>query len=184
MGNREQRTDAIIKTTIAVLAQDGAGGLSMRGIADETGISLGNLQYYYKDRDALLIATTQYYFKQCEQEVAALLGKIIKSKPVPAEKIIRQLLGRVLMEEANEHCAMFREIWALAVRNKALEQAVHEYYRNYCNWLAGALSSLSSRPERIVGLLVPYVEGYSIMGKSLSMKKNGVIDMLVELLLL
>lgn len=60
--NNQQR---ILEYALDLLAEHGSHGLTMRKVADRSGISLGNLQYYYKDREKLLMAMIDMYLNKC-----------------------------------------------------------------------------------------------------------------------
>lgn len=182
MKKREDKINIIIQSTISLLQEEGAGNLSMRKVAERSVMTLSNLQYYYKDKDELLLATAAYYFKRCEEEVMKTWESLKMFEAFPEQKFIREILSAILVEEGQNDFAMFREIWALSLRNKALAESVHQYYRKYCVWLVELISSFSKCPEKVVALLVPYVEGYSIMGSAIPLDKKGTIDLLSGLI--
>ena len=82
----------------------------------------------------------------------------------------------------NSQNIMFREIWALSSRNKELEIAVETYYKNYCIWTVELFASFFKQPERLISLLIPYAEGYAIMGTVLPLDKKKIIGMLMDLI--
>lgn len=182
MKKREDKINSIVQNTISLLQEEGAGNLSMRKVAERSVITLSNLQYYYKDKDDLLLATAEYYFKRCEEEVIKTWESLKTSEAFPEQKFIREILSVILVEEDRNDFAMFREIWALSLRNKALGEAVHRYYHKYGVWLVELISSFSKHPEKVVTLLLPYVEGYSIMGNALPLDKKATIDLLSGLI--
>jgi AcrR family transcriptional regulator len=66
MDKKEERLNHILQATITILSKEGAEKLSMRKVAKAVNLSLSNLQYYYRDKDILLIATVKYYFESCK----------------------------------------------------------------------------------------------------------------------
>lgn len=185
MGNRQQKTDKIIETTINILGKEGATALSMRKVSESAGISLSNLQYYYKTREDLIIATVQFYFKQCQEEVSREWEGFNPNEPHTATLFLKKILSDLLVDgNHHSHCTMFREIWALSSRDPHLAEEMKSYYQQYAEWLVDLLASFSDKPKDIVALLLPYVEGYSIMGSALPLDKNEVVDLLVKLILI
>ncbi|MEN7551350.1 TetR/AcrR family transcriptional regulator [Rapidithrix thailandica] len=183
MGKREEKINTIIHTTISLLGKEGSGSLSMRKVAEHSKITLSNLQYYFKDKDELLSATIGYYFKLCEEEVVNTLEKITKSGNADLQPFLKELLMMHLVDgHPDEKCTMFREIWALSTRNPKIEQVVFEYYQTYCKWIVKVFASYSSHPQAVTSLLLPYIEGYSVMGKALPLGKAQVIDLLMNAL--
>lgn len=182
MSKRTAKTAIIIQTTISILRQEGAGGLTMRKVAKQADIRLSNLQYYYKDKTALLEATIADYFRQNELEVANSLAVLPANLPFVA--LLEQILEQSLINgNDSEHCAMFREIWALATKMPSIDALVKHYYQQYNTWLCEQLTPYSKQPALIVSLLMPYVEGYSLMGYALPVEKEVVIQSLIKMVL-
>jgi AcrR family transcriptional regulator len=184
MDKKEERLSNILQATITILSKEGAEKLSMRKVAKVANLSLSNLQYYYRDKDLLLIATVRYYFESCKEEVTQEINLLTAESIPSTEDFILKLLNMLLVEaRSNEQVLMFQEIWTLSARNEELEKAVEAYYKNYCIWLIDLISKFSKEPEAIVSLLVPFVEGYTIVSNVLPLDKEKVILMLVKLIL-
>jgi len=184
MDKKEERLNHILRITTGILSQEGADELSMRKIAKAANLSLSNLQYYYKDKNELLIATAQYYFQSCAQEVTQTLNLLKAETTFSIEKFLEKVLDLLLVKgKDSEQSVMFREIWALSSRNEQLEKAVETYYKNYCIWMIDLIASFSKQPHELVSLLVPYVEGYAIMGSVLPLNKEAVIKLLIKVIL-
>ncbi|OJJ17943.1 hypothetical protein BKI52_29240 [marine bacterium AO1-C] len=181
MGKREEKIANILQQTTRLLVQEGVGGLSMRRVADLTEIRLSNLQYYFKDREELLKATVEHYFEQCKTDVLQSLPPSSEAPTTDLEQILRDTLEKgLVIGDTNEQCSMFREIWALSSRNSSIAGLVKEYYYHYCQWLVQLIASYTPHPQLVVSLLLPYVEGYSIMGQSLPLSKDEVISLLIK----
>lgn len=181
MGKREEKIAHIIQQTIQLLIQEGIGGLSMRKVADLAQIRLSNLQYYFKDRNELLKATIAHYFKQCEEDILQNLPLPSEASQTTLEVVLREILNKGLIAgETNAQCAMFREIWALATRSAPIGKLVQQYYQQYCQWLVSLIAAYTTEPQVVVSLLLPYVEGYSIMGAALPLSKEQIIDLLLQ----
>lgn len=182
MSKRAEKTTTIIRTTIAILCEEGAGGLTMRKVAKQAAIRLSNLQYYYKDKNALLEATIEDYFSQNETEVANSIAAL------PSDIAFTELLEMILEQSlihgnSSTRCAMFREIWALATKKDSIDLLIQRYYQQYNGWLIQQFEPYSEQPELIVSLLMPYVEGYSLMGYALPVDKPTVIRGLIQMVL-
>lgn len=183
MDKKEERLSQILKATIGILGSEGAENLSMRKVAKIANLSLSNLQYYYRDKDALLIATVKYYFESCQEEVTQAIN-VLTAQSIPStEDFIRKLLNMLLIDgKSNDQVLMFQEIWTLSARNKELETAVETYYKNYCSWLIDLISTFSKEPEMVVSLLVPFVEGYTIVSNVVPLGKDQIIQMMVKII--
>ena len=179
-----EKTDLIIQVTIALLGEEGADNLSMRKVAKSAGISLSNLQYYFSSKEALLIATAERYFRGCQEEVFERLPLQTTENETSSAQFFEQLLGILLFNgKENRQTIMFREIAALSSRNKELDIAVDKYYREYCIWLRTLISKHTLYPEKVVSLIVPYLEGFANMGTALPLKKNDCIIILLKCIL-
>jgi DNA-binding transcriptional regulator YbjK len=184
MDKKEERLKQILLATIDILSKEGADQLSMRKVAKAANLSLSNLQYHYKDRDILLIATVEHYFQSCKEEVIHTINQLKAENTPTTELFLEKLLDLLLINvKAHSQTVMFQEIWALSSRNKELETAVETYYKKYCIWMADLISSFSKHPEETVSILVPYIEGYGIMGSVLPMGREKIIQLLVKLVL-
>lgn len=178
---KNDRKNIIIKATIALLSEEGADNLSMRKVAKATNISLSNLQYYYLNKDALLIASVEQYFKGCKEEVAEKAPTLVKKAEIVPAQFFKQLLD-ILLFNGKEHpqTIMFREIVALSSRNKNLEASLEKYYKEYCTWLTDLISPHTPHPEKVVSLIVPYLEGFANIGTTLPLDKKDCITILLK----
>ena len=70
----------------------GAEGVSLRDVADQVGISVGNLQYYFPTRAALLDAVFDRHAEIFRDELAALSAN--DRRPARAARGARRLLAR------------------------------------------------------------------------------------------
>ena len=183
MDKKEERLNHILQATIAILSTEGAEKLSMRKVAKIANLSLSNLQYYYRDKDLLLIATVKYYFESCKEDVTQAINLLTAERMPSTEVFLRKLLNMLLVEaRSNNQVLMFQEIWTLSARNEELEKAVETYYKNYCTWLIDLISRFSKEPDVVVSLLVPFVEGYTIVSNVLPLDKERVTQMMVKLI--
>jgi len=184
MDKKEERLNHILQATITLLSKEGAEKLSMRKVAKTANLSLSNLQYYYRDKDLLLIATVKFYFESCKEEVTHAINLLTAQNTPSTEVFLVKLLNMLLIEgKSSDQILMFQEIWTLSARNEELEKAVETYYKTYCAWLIDLISMFSKEPEAIVSLLVPFVEGYTIVNHVIPMDKERIIQMLVKLMM-
>ncbi|BDS09621.1 TetR/AcrR family transcriptional regulator [Aureispira anguillae] len=180
MSRRTEKTHKIIQTTIRLLSQEGAGGLTMRKIAKLADIRLSNLQYYYKDKNALLEATIQDYFRQNEAEISQQIAQL--PKDIEFIALLSLLLEQSLVSgSSSERCAMFREIWALATKNPKIDELVRLHYKKHNDWLVEQFAPYSQQTDLIVSILMPYIEGYSLMGNAIPVNKKDLIAHLLKM---
>ncbi|MGL6259835.1 TetR/AcrR family transcriptional regulator [Vibrio sp. WXL210] len=169
MSIRAKRIDQIIEKTLEVLKTEGDYGVTMRKVASRCGITLSSLQYYYKTKDDLLKAVADKYFQQC---IAMLEGM--------PEITTQDELGAVLDSflsyafEDSDLTRIFREYWAISSRNEMINKYLARYYVSFSEIMTEKLRPLADNDEALaqaVSILIPYVEGYSIVALSLP---NGI----------
>lgn len=180
--SQNPRVPLIIDCALSILRDKGYGGLSMRQVANRAGISLGNLQFYFSNKDELLRGMIDFYFDRCSilfDEHLAHVGSL-----QPPEKIRAILLwGLEGGEEISEICKVFRELWAIASRNEFVRVHLEKYYQDYADKLVEVFSTDAvdvTSLNKVVSLLIPYFEGYAIVGAVLPLRKEQVLEVLVE----
>ncbi|MCV6612039.1 MAG: TetR/AcrR family transcriptional regulator [Amphritea sp.] len=175
-----KKSEVIVDCALELLKEEGDHGLTMRQVAQRCGMSLSNAQYYFKSKDDLLKAMADRYFNLCLTDVQGQ-SRITSVESLNAElsTLLYQYLKHGL--EVSEMCRIFREYWAIATRNEAIEEYLVNYYRNLTDALADKLEPVASGPEalnRAVSIIIPYVEGYTITARSLPMDIDEVNAML------
>lgn len=105
----------ILHAARALLAAEGYAGLSMRRVAADVGMSLSNVQHYYKSRDALLEALLLYTMDVFQKKMDGISAAMTSSSRID------QFLSTcdMFLEEITDPVthAIFFELWALASRN-------------------------------------------------------------------
>ncbi|WP_299377251.1 TetR/AcrR family transcriptional regulator [uncultured Kiloniella sp.] len=166
--SREQQNnlkrEAIAAATLSLLDECGGEGLSMRRVAEKSGISLGNLQYHYKNKEELLSAILDDFLKQY---LAENWGE-------QKSNSLEHTFLRILTHSSFDSCAIvFKELWSLSTRHEAIDDMLVGFYRQthrfFCQILASSCSSSvgQDRITRTVNILMPFFEGYCVTKKAL-----------------
>ncbi len=181
--SRNNTKEQILQATLAVLKDVGSEGLTLRKVAAEAGLSLGNLQYHYPGKSALLGGLCEDYFEECRQALAAYQPSDLNAAcSVKLEELIRFYMDHV--DHLSDMCRVFREIWALSTREEAIAKQMASYYQRLESQLQEILGSFgldAPAATRISNLLLPYFEGYSIVHDGLSAEKEEIVRMLSDL---
>lgn len=177
--------EKVIDCALELLKSQGDRGVTIRQVAAKAGISHSNVQYYFKNKDALLLAVANRYFAQCLSEMQALPEV---STGTDVQKSLETFMGEFLKHglEISEMCRIFREYWAIACRNENVNNYLNKYYQEYAETVADKLRPVcknESKLKQAVAIFVPMVEGYSITAKSLPEDLNSVTQSLTQLLL-
>lgn len=177
MSRSEEKTRAIFESTLAILKESGDHGLSMRGVAEHAGISLGNLQYHFKTREDLISGLLGYFLDACMADYRARLDALSGR---PRDKIKRLLLHALEDESTREWYPVFKVLWAVAERDDRVRTALDEYYRGCLDRTIDLLRTVAPKGCRratlgaAASLLVPWVEGMMIAGGAISDKPETV----------
>ncbi len=165
MGKRgEQKVARIIGCALELLTESGDQGLTMRQVAARAGMSLSNVQYYFTNKDALLLGLLDFYLAETLAGMEAQLANAPTEGPDRFRTVIAQSFDNPELEPV---CRVFKEIWAIAERNPVLHEHLMDYYRRYVALLTAELQGIQPDcpPERIdqaVSLILPTIEGYAI----------------------
>ncbi|MEM9158490.1 MAG: TetR/AcrR family transcriptional regulator [Verrucomicrobiota bacterium] len=180
---KKSTSEKIITASLELLKQQGDRGVTMRKVAQLTGLSLSNVQYYFKTKDDLLKAMADRYFADC-------LDTLRLKKPLSSQEELLPALTDLCKEflshghEISEMCRVFREYWAIATRNEAIEAYLEKYYCEMFSLLCEKLEPVSAGPESLskaVVILIPYIEGYSITAKAMGRSLEQVSDTMAGL---
>jgi AcrR family transcriptional regulator len=110
------RAQDILRAARALLASEGYAGLSMRRVAQETGMSLSNLQHYYASKDllveAMLLTTMDEFQAKMDRIAADMAGRPQLERFLSTVDMFLEEITEPVMH------AVFFEIWALASRHR------------------------------------------------------------------
>ena len=172
----------ILGAALELLKEVGAEGLSMRKVATGAGMSLGNLQYHYKNRTALLNALATFYFDECSRLLVDYRHRPASGSP---EQKLEQFVLFLLKQTdgISDMCRVFREIWSVATRDQAISDSLTAYYATLLQQVAETLETAGfskTDSQKIASLLLPFVEGYSITADALPVSNRQLADMLTR----
>lgn len=105
----------ILHAARALLAAEGYAGLSMRRVAADVGISLSNVQHYYKSRDALLEALLLYTMDLFQKKMDGISAAMTSASPIDRFLSTCDMFLEEITDPVTH--AIFFELWALASRN-------------------------------------------------------------------
>ena len=114
----EQRQGEIIKAALRCFSRDGYSQTSMDAIAAEAGLSKALIYYYYKSKDAVFMASFDFWMTQMTSSFAALANE------GSATERLRSM-GQMtvdLTETPTEVVGLLLDYWSMAQRNDTLLQ--------------------------------------------------------------
>jgi DNA-binding transcriptional regulator YbjK len=150
-----ERRERILRATLAVIAHAGVPAVTHRTVADDAGVSLGSVTYYFATKDDLLREALLLFV---EEEVARLsaLAAQLDAEALPLTDVADRFAALL---EAQDSVAQF-ELYLEAARNPALREAAGACFAAYEEVAEAALRSAGvPDPERHAPLVLALVDG-------------------------
>lgn len=133
------RRAEIIKVAGAILAREGAGGLSLRSVANEVGIKLASLQYYFPTFASLIEALVD----DIASRHADGLNSITKAPGLSAKGRLEAVLRWLAVDAPDEaeDARLEVQFWALAHVNDDARAALFRYHGLYIDYLTDLIEN-------------------------------------------
>ncbi|MER5779553.1 TetR/AcrR family transcriptional regulator [Streptomyces sp. NPDC002039] len=129
-----QRRTALLDAAERVLTSSGGSELTLRAVAEEAGVRLGHLQYYFPTRAALLSALLERVLSSSLERVTALTVDTAHRSGYEA------VLDSLLSDHDDPRLVrLFTEVWALAAHDEEAAAAVRAFYDQYVAHVAAFL---------------------------------------------
>lgn len=114
----------IIAAGRRVFIRDGHAGLSMRKVADEAGLAVGNINYYFDSKRALIEMTLREAFS----DYVEVHVRQFKSKRDAPIEIVLDMMEFYISSGRNSH-PFFYQLWSYAASDEAARALVRDLYR-------------------------------------------------------
>lgn len=114
----------IIAAAHRVFIRDGHAGLSMRKVADDAGLAVGNINYYFDSKRTLIEMTLREAFSDY---VEVHVRQFRSKRDAPIE-IVLDMLEFYISSGRNAH-PFFFQLWSYAASDDAARLLVRELYR-------------------------------------------------------
>lgn len=139
-----ETVDQILKAALSVLISEGAGAFTIRRIAAECGMKVGNVSYHFPRKELLI----QVLLDDLLDRYDKLLESRVRQPDMSAEDRLRLIIVLCLDDITGLRTTrLFTELWALANHNpfiadrvRAFYQKVHDFIAEYVAVLNPALS--------------------------------------------
>ena len=119
------RKDAILEIARIILIEEGHYRLTMRHLAEKSGMKLASLQYHFSTKSELVSALMAQSVTSYHRMIQHLVHSIGTGQDSAA---IGQLFAVYQDEQAS---GVFEQLWALSVQDAALKQQYEELYANF-----------------------------------------------------
>lgn len=160
----QERVEAILDAATALLADEGHAQLSLRKIAAGAGMSLGNLQYYYRTKQDVVRALLERALAQSVANVEAHMRSAGADSAARLDAGVRAILAD---QESPATCRFYWELWALAARDPEVARATRGFYDRYVDEVAKVLRAAHgaigpARARNRAALVVALFEGLTL----------------------
>ena len=159
-----ERVSLILESARDILIEEGFASFSMRKVAHQCEISLGNLSYYYDSKSDLL----GDLFDAVIQGYLVDFDEIMKNPDLSIDQKFL-LIVKLVMEDLStrETTHLFPELWARANHDQSAKKAMEHVYRNerdiFIELVNGLNPRLSLDECKIVALfIVSSMEGHTM----------------------
>jgi DNA-binding transcriptional regulator YbjK len=154
-----ERVEQILRATLTVIARDGIGGVTHRTVAEEAGVSLGSLTYYFGSKQELLRDALALHVREDVGRLRALTDALLASGatgPQVVDAFIAQF------EAGTPDVAQF-ELYLEAARDPELSEVATESLRAYQEVAALALRAAGvADPAAAAGMVVATIDGIGV----------------------
>lgn len=131
-GNKRGRDTkrAIVSAAVEVLIRHGYARFTMQRVASAAGIAVGNLSYHFPSKHDLLQRVVADTLDDYSRRFERLTAQDIRSLPAALETLTRWSLD----DSTNTRDAhLLRELWAAALHNPRLREALANFYEYSIN---------------------------------------------------
>ncbi len=177
-----ETADHILDAAYQILVTSGYAGFTMRLVAQSAGISPGNLTYHFPRKNTLLRALISRIMEDYSRQLDAMFS----DPDISSEQETERLVHWVLMDNASEGTVRIsREIWAMALHDDDIRDAVDDFYDILMERLADMLQRSHPKTKKatlteIAHILVQLAEGTAVLFGT-RRKRSVSIERIIEL---
>lgn len=117
---RSKRSAEIISALRACMLRKGYADTSITDVANDAGMSVSHLLYYYPSKDAMVLDLARELHSR-------VLGIVDTHRDEPAEERIHLLVDNMFIGVSREEMGLLRQLIALAHHNPLLQENVEEF---------------------------------------------------------
>lgn len=157
--------DAILKAALHVLIEEGASAFTLRRIASECGMKVGNVSRHFPRKEMLVQVLLEELLSPSEGEVKRQMANTGMS----ADEALALVIGGTLDEiQTKKMTHLFTELWAMANHNEFVAERVELVYRYVHGLIATFVAqlnpALSSEEVEIVSVYISAsIEGSTVL---------------------
>lgn len=166
-----ERREAILEGAFRVAARETLGGLSMREVAEEAGVSKGLVFFHFSDKESLLLALLDWMLERGPRvEVPPELASAPDMHP--ARRLIEVVGHQVaLLEERRARVELFLDFWVMGTGVPEIQERIHDAFERYRQEFEPYTEAVvEALPDRfrdgdaagLAGVVVSFIEGCAL----------------------
>ena len=173
----------ILQATRAVLIKQGSGGFSMRKVAAEADIALGNVQYHYKTKTDLLSGLMVWYVDENKRALQQTIDELEEGK-----KGLRAFIYSALKDETDSDEIKLSLAIVACAEEEALTHQFAAFYDEFYTLLSDFLARIAGKPVKSAGIktsasvLLTVINGYGMVSQHLGVNTQVMADELTEMI--
>ena len=159
----ERRRNSILEAAIQVVRNGGVDSITHRNVAQEAGVPLGSITYYFESREVLITEALRHYMRRIERRAEKMVNERL-GRPKERELTIDTILDLLVETDiAQEMCVVEYELIVYAARKEELLREVRTYRLGFESQLAAALEQVGvPRPVLGARTLLNVVDGFDV----------------------
>ncbi|MFP4623369.1 MAG: TetR/AcrR family transcriptional regulator [Gemmatimonadota bacterium] len=165
----EERREAILEAAYRVAVRETLGGLSMRAVAEEAGVSKGLLFFHFKDKGAMLLALLDWVLERAPR--LDVPGDLEEGGD-PSLRLLRVLEHHISgIPQRQERVEMFMDFWVLGMTVPEVQRRIRSAFDRFRGEFEPYTAPVAARfPERYDGgateglaaVVVSFIQGVSL----------------------
>lgn len=160
----QEAVAAILSAARDVLVEEGYPRLTMRNVADRADMTVGNLSYYYGNKEDLLHDLLEAVIQGYVEDFDRIAGNVERSADGRLEDMIRFVMGDLATKETT---GFFPALWALANHNDFAAKemiGVYEIERDiFARVIAEMRPDLAKKDRDLLALFISAsIEGHTM----------------------
>ncbi len=154
-----ERVEQILRATLAVIGRGGVGAVTHRSVAEEAGVPLGSLTYYFASKQELLREALRLHVAEDAGRLRTLATQLLESG-ASGEEVVAAFTAQ--MDGGHPDIAQF-ELYLEAARDPELREVAAESLRAYHEVAELALRAAGVHdPAACAGLVVATIDGLGV----------------------
>jgi DNA-binding transcriptional regulator YbjK len=155
----QERVEQILRATLAVIGRGGVAAVTHRSVAEEAGVPLGSLTYYFASKQELLREALRLHVAEDAGRLRRVASELLEQH-ASGDRVVETFAA--LLGSGHPDIAQF-ELYLEAVRDPQLRDVAAESLRTYAEVAELALRAAGvPEPQTAAGVIVATIDGLGV----------------------